>query len=84
MVGCGLSSAKMSPGDLFLGDGTSVRGTFVSASAVDSPHRGAILSTIHSMGRTEEQTTNHQLENAVMVPQECSNRLYSHVVSSGK
>src|SRR5258708_34962081 len=25
--GCGLSSAKMSPGDLFLGDGTSVRGT---------------------------------------------------------
>jgi hypothetical protein len=44
-------------------------GDAVSASAVDSPHRRSLLSTMHSMGHTEDQTTNHLLENAVEISQ---------------
>jgi len=44
-------------------------GDAVSASAVDSPHWGSLLSTMHSMGHTEDQTTNHLLENAVEISQ---------------
>ncbi len=59
----------MSPGDLFLGDGTSVRGTLFQLRRLTARTGGPSLSTMHSMGHTEDHITNHLLENAVKIPQ---------------